>query len=325
MRAAWYERTGPARDVLIVGTLPDPEPGPGEVRVRIVSSGANPSDWKARSGVRPMIGPKVVPHSDGAGVIDRVGAGVSGSRVGGRVWVWNGQWNRAFGTAAEFIVVPEAQAVPLPDAVGFDEGACFGIPALTAHRAVTVDGDPKGSTVLVTGGAGSVGHYAIRMAKLSGAAKVLTTVSSPEKAAHARAAGADVTIDYRNESVVERVLEETGGQGVDRVVEVDVAGNAKILPRIVRRDGICAIYGSSKPEATFDFVPMIMSGAALRFFIVYELPEEARLRGIRDITRWASDGLLLHTIAARFPLDRIVDAHEAVEAGRQIGNVVVHP
>ncbi len=324
MRAAWYERTGRACDVLVVGTLPDPEPGPGEVRVRIVASGVNPSDWKARSGIRPMIGPKVVPHSDGAGFVERVGPGVPESRLGERVWIWNGQWKRAFGTAAEFIVVPERQAVPLPEGVGFEEGACFGIPALTAHRAVTVDGDPEGRTVLVTGGAGAVGHYAIRISKLLGAAKVIATVSSPEKAAHASAAGADVTIDYRNEPVVERVLAETGGLGVDRVVEVDAAGNAEILPRIIRRDGICAIYGSSRPEAAFAFVPMIMSGVALRFFIVYELPDEARLRGIRDVTRWASRGSLAHTIAARFPLDRIAEAHEAVESGRLIGNAVVN-
>jgi NADPH2:quinone reductase len=325
MKAAWYERTGPAREVLQVGNMPDPEPGPGEVRVRIEASGVNPSDWKTRSGSRPMIGPRVIPHSDGAGVIDRVGAGVPQERLGERVWVWNGQWKRPFGTAAEFIAVPSEQAVLLPDSASFEAGACLGIPALTAHRAVTVDSSPAGQSLLVAGGAGAVGHYAIQIAKILGAGPVIATVSSSEKAEHACRAGADAVIDYRSEDVAERVQALTSGRGVDRVVEVDIAGNARLLPRVVARDGLCVVYGSNKPEASFEFGPMILSGAAVRFFIVYELPADARRQGVADITRWLEDGRLQHAIAAEFPLERIAEAHEAVEGGRLIGNVIVRP
>jgi NADPH2:quinone reductase len=325
MRAAWYERNGPAREVLRVGSLPDPEPGPGEVRVRVHASGVNPSDWKTRSGSRPMVAPRVIPHSDGAGIVDRVGPGVDPARVGERVWIWNGQWKRPFGTAAELVALPAEQAVPLPEAVSFEAGACLGIPALTAHRAVTVDGSPEGQTVLVAGGAGAVGHYAVQMAKLLGAGQVIATVSSPEKARHALEAGADEAIDYRREDVAERVMTLTGGRGADRVVEVDIAGNAALLPRVVARDGLCVVYGSNAAQACLEFGPMILSGAAVRFFIVYELSPAARQQGIADLTRWMSEGRLRHAIGATFPLDAVVEAHELVESGRVIGNVVVTP
>jgi NADPH:quinone reductase len=325
MQAAWYERNGPAREVLKLGEMPDPEPGPGEVRVRIHASGVNPSDWKTRSGSRSMIAPRVIPHSDGAGVIDRVGAGVNPARVGERVWIWNGQWKRAFGTASTFIALPSEQAVRLPDEVPFEAGACLGIPALTAHRAVTTDASPEGQIILVTGGAGAVGHYAIQMAKLLGAAQVIVTVSSAEKEEHARAAGADEIINYRTESVPDQVREVTNGRGVDRVVEVDVAGNAPLLPKIIAPGGLCAAYGSNAPQVSFDFGPMILSGAAVRFFIVYELPTEARARGIEDLTRWMTEGRLQHAIGATLPLDQTVEAHELVEQGKVIGNVVVKP
>jgi NADPH2:quinone reductase len=323
MRAVWYERNGSARDVLKVGEMPDPHPGPGEVRVQVRASGVNPSDWKTRSGNRPMAFPRVIPHSDGAGVIDQVGAGVDPGRIGERVWIWNAQWKRAFGTAAAYVTLPAAQAVRLPDATSFEAGACLGIPALTAHRAVTVDGTVEGQSVLVTGGAGAVGHYAIQMAKLLGARQVIATVSSAEKARHARDAGADETIDYKTESVPERVKAMTAGRGVDRVVEVDVAGNAALIPQVLRPDGLCAAYGSNSAQVPFEFGPMIMSGAAVRFFIVYELAPEARARGIADVTKWLEGQRLHHTIAAVLPLERAVEAHEQVEQGRAIGNVVL--
>src|SRR3954471_20013752 len=201
MKAVWYERNGPAREVLQCGEIPDPAPGAGEVLVRVHASGVNPYDWKTRSGSRPMVAARIIPHSDGAGVIEQVGPGVDPSRVGERVWIWNGQWKRPFGTAATYIALPSEQAVQLPDGTPFDAGACLGIPALTAHRAVTIDGSPEGQIVLISGGAGAVGHYAIQMAKLLGAAQVIATVSSAEKAEHARAAGADIIINYRTESV----------------------------------------------------------------------------------------------------------------------------
>jgi NADPH:quinone reductase len=325
MKAVWYERNGPARAVLQFGEMPDPEPGPGEVRVRVHASGVNPSDWKTRSGTRPMMAPRVIPHSDGAGVIDRVGAGVDPARRGERVWLWNGQWKRAFGTAATYIALPSEQAVRLPEAVTFEAAACLGIPALTAHRAVTSDGSPEGQVVLVAGGAGAVGHYAIQMAKLLGAAQVIATVSSAEKAEHARAAGADAIVDYRQESVPDRIREITRGHGVDRVVEVDIAGNAPLLPQIVAKDGLCVAYGSNASQAIFDFGPMILSGAAVRFFIVYDLAPAARARGIGDLTRWLEDGRLRHAVGATLPLEETIEAHELVEHGRVIGNVIVRP
>ena len=325
MQAAWYERNGPAREVLRFGEMPDPEPGPGEIRVRVHASGVNPSDWKTRSGSRPMAFPRVIPHSDGAGIVDRTGPGIDPARRGERVWTWNGQWKRPFGTAASFIALPSEQAVPLPDGASFEAGACLGIPALTAHRAVTVDGSVEGRTLLVAGGAGAVGHYAIQFAKLLGAARVIATVSSAEKARHARAAGADDVIDYRTEPVADRVREITGGRGVDRVVEVDIAGNAALLPAIVARDGLCVVYGSNAPSASLEFGPMILSGAAVRFFIVYELSAEARERGVADLTRWLEQGRLRHAIGAVLPLESTAEAHELVEAGRVIGNVVVVP
>jgi NADPH2:quinone reductase len=323
MRAVWYERNGPAREVLQVGEMADPEPGPGEVRVRLKTSGANPSDWKTRSGSRPMVAPRVIPHSDGAGVIDRVGASVDPGRMGERVWIWNGQWKRPFGTAAELITLPAEQAVPLPDEASFEVGACLGIPALTAHRALTVDGSPEAQTILVSGGAGAVGHYAIQMAKLLGARTVIATVSSDEKARHATGAGADATINYKTEDVPARVRELTGGRGVDRVVEVDVAGNAQLLPQIVAQDGLCVAYGTNDPRPCFDFGPMIVRGIAVRFFVVYELSPAARARGIEDLTRWLKAGQLQHAIGTVLPLEQTAEGHEILEQGRNLGNVVL--
>lgn len=270
-----------------------------------------------------MVGPRVIPHSDGAGVIDRVGAGVDPARIGERVWIWNGQWKRPFGTAAEFIALPSEQAVPLPDNASFEAGACLGIPALTAHRALTVDGSAEGQTILVTGGAGAVAHYAIQMAKLLGAARVIATVSSEEKAQRAKAAGADATIDYKSEDVPERVRELTGGRGVDRVVEVDLAGNAPLLPQIVAQDGLCVAYGTNTPRPCFDFGPMIARGIAVRFFVVYQLSPAARARGVEDLTRWLKAGQLEHAIGTVLPLEQTAEAHELLEQGRNLGNVVL--
>ena len=220
MRAAFYMKQGPAREVLQVGEQPTPEPGPGEVRVHLRTSGANPSDWKSRSGrTAPMSTPLIIPHSDGAGDIDKVGAGVA-DRVGERVWIWNGQWRRSHGTAAEYIVLPSVQAVPLPTNISYAEGACFGIPALTALQAVRLAELSPASTVMIVGGAGSVGHYAIQFAKMRGA-RIITTVSGPEKAAHARRAGADEVINYRTENVSQRVKTLTDGRGVDALIELD--------------------------------------------------------------------------------------------------------
>jgi NADPH2:quinone reductase len=325
MRAAFYERTGPAREVLQLADVATPEPGPGEVRVRLSTSGVNPSDVKSRAGLRSkeLAFPRIVPHSDGAGTIDRVGDGVPAARVGERVWVWNAAWKRAFGTAAQYVVLPAAQAVTLPAAVPFDVGACLGIPALTALHAVRMDGGVEGKSVLVTGGAGAVGHYAVQMAKLCGASRVLASVSSDEKAMAALQVGADAVIDYRSEDVASRVRGLTGGQGVDRVIEVDFAANVNASLAVVRPEGDIVVYGSSRPEIAVPFFPAIVNNVRLRFFIVYNLAPADRAAAVELLTGWLRSGSLQHAVAVRLPLDSIAEAHERVEEGRAVGNVVL--
>jgi NADPH:quinone reductase-like Zn-dependent oxidoreductase len=325
MRAAYYDRPGPAREVLKVGDVPTPEPAAGEVRVLIATSGVNPSDWKMRRGTsgRPEPFPRVIPHSDGAGTIDKVGAGVPAARVGERVWTWNARWQRAFGTAAEYCVLPAAQAVPLPETTDFAVGACLGIPALTAWQAIETDGGVAGQTVLVAGGAGAVGHYAIQFARLAGARRVIATISSAAKAAHSKAAGADETIDYKAENLAERVKAITDGRGVDRLVEVNLGVNAKAIPALMADHGLVAVYGSDAPEAAIPFGPNILKNIGYRFFIVYNQPPELRRRALDALTFHLRHRRLVHAVGARFPLERIAEAHEAVEAGAVIGNVVV--
>jgi NADPH2:quinone reductase len=325
MRAAFYEKLGPAREVLKLGDLPDPVPAAGEVRVKIAASGVNPSDVKMRLGTGSAANefPRIIPHSDGAGVIDRVGDGVPQGRIGERVWIWNARWKRAFGTAAEYVTLPAKQAVTLPGNTDFNAGACLGIPALTAWQAIETDGGvAKDQWVLVAGGAGAVGHYAVQMAKARGA-RVITTVSNAEKAAHARKAGADIVIDRQSEDVVAKVRETTGGAGVARVIEVDFAGNIAWLPQVMADYGLVVIYGSSQREAAVNFGASIIGNIGYRFFIVYNQPAELRARAVAAINAQLQAGTLQHTIAAAMPLDEIARAHEMVEGGRQIGNVVV--
>ena len=329
MRAAWYERTGPAREVLRTGTLPDPVPASGEVLVRIRASGVNPSDTKHRGGWRgaTMAFPRIIPHGDGAGTIVAVGAGVPAARIGERVWVFNAvalyDCSRAFGTAAELCALPAGQAVALPPGVDFAAGACLGIPACTAHRAVFADGPVAGLTVLIQGGAGAVGHYAVQMAKLGGA-RVIATVGSPAKAAHARAAGADATVERRREDVVERVRELAGAAGVDRIVEVDFGANVAQDAALIRVNGIIASYSStSNPEPAFPYYKLAFKGATVRLVQGFNLPAPARAAAIGDIASWSEAGRLVHAVGARLPLAAIAEAHEAVERGAALGNVVV--
>ncbi len=323
MRAAYYEKNGPAREVLRVAEVDTPQPGRGEVRVKLITSGVNPSDVKSRAGTtRKIAFPRVIPHSDGAGEIERVGEGVSPARVGERVWVWNGQWRRPFGTAAESIVLPAEQAVPLPANVSLEAGACLGIPAFTGYQAVELAGATQGSTILVAAGAGAVGHYAIQFAKKR-KATVLTTVSSPAKAEIARQAGADHTIDYKQENVGERVMAITDKRGVDAVIEMDLAANARLLPGVLAENGTVAIYGSGAPEASIPFQFLLQNSIALEFFLVYLMPREQRERAAAEITHMLERGELIHNVAQTFDLDDIVAAHEAVEAGKAMGNIVV--
>jgi NADPH2:quinone reductase len=323
MRAAFYEKNGPAREVLSLGEIETPRPGPGEVRVKLATSGVNPSDVKSREGrTRKIAFPRVVPHSDGAGVIDTVGDGVPAARVGERVWTWNAQWKRPFGTCAEHVVLPAAMAVALPDHVSFAEGACLGIPAMTAYHAVAVAEAWAGATLLIAGGAGAVGHYAIQFAKARGAV-VITTVSSPEKAKLAQAAGADHVIDYKRENVGERVMELTDGAGVDAVVELDFAANAKLLPGVLRPRGSVVVYGTGSPEAQIPAQWLLVSQIAIKFIFVYELTPAEREAAVGTITRMLAGRTLINNVATSYPLDQIVTAHEAVESGKVLGNVVV--
>lgn len=324
MQAAFYRRQGPATEVFEFGEVPTPQPGPGEVRVMLRTSGVNPSDWKVRKGGfnRPLMAPRIVPHSDGAGVIDAVGEGVPVGRIGERVWVWNGQWKRPMGTAAQYIALPSAQAVEMQPGLGFAEGACLGIPALTAMQAVRLAGVKPGMTVLVAGGAGSVGHYAIQMAKARGA-KVLTTVSGDAKAAHARLAGADATINYRTEDVSRRVHEETAGAGVDTVIEMDLTGNAALYPVILTPRAQVVIYGMSKNEATLPSLWLMQNSINLRFFYIYEISQEDRAACLDELQQLLDVHRLVHTVAARFPLADAAMAHDAVEQGALTGNVVL--
>jgi NADPH2:quinone reductase len=300
-----------------------PAPGPGEVRVRLLASGVNPSDVKNRAGLtRKIAFPRVIPHSDGAGEIDRVGDGVAHSRVGERVWLWNAQWRRPFGTLAEFITLPARQAVPLPANVAMEAGACLGIPAYTAYQAIELAGIREGSTVLIAAGAGAVGHYAIQLAKRR-KASVITTVSSPAKAEIARQAGADHVIDYKRENVGERVMAITAKRGVDAVIEMDLAANARLLPEVVAPNSTVAIYGSGAPEVAIPFQALLQNSIALKFFMVYLMPSQLRERATADLTRMLERGELIHNVAQTFELGDIVAAHEAVEAGKAMGNIVV--
>jgi NADPH2:quinone reductase len=322
MRAATFSHTGPAREVFSVVEVPTPEPGPGEVRVRLATSGVNPSDVKRRGAApagKPAEFPLVIPHSDGAGTIDKVGPGVAGGRVGERVWTLNAQFKRAFGTAAQYCVLPSAFALHLPDNVDFSVGACLGIPALTAYHAIMLDDSVRGKTLLVQGGAGAVGFYAIQFAKLDGAT-VITTVSSDEKAQRARSAGADHIINYRTDDRKSRVAEITGGKGVDRIIEVDLKANAMTYPDLLVEHGKAVVYGSGAPPIAIpSFVPF---STTLEFILVYTLSDAQRAHHIAALDRLLTEGKLQHAIGEHFPLDRIAEAHEAVEAG-SFGNVIV--
>ena len=322
MKASWYEGFGPARDVLVVGEMETPSPGPGEVLVRVRASGINPSDVKLRAGARPgavMAFPRIVPHSDGAGVIEAVGAGVS-REIGERVWLWNASWQRAFATAADYACLPSVQAVRLPDAASFAEGACFGIPAMTAWYALYSDGPIDGQTVLVTGGAGTVGRYACQMAKLGGA-RVITTVSSEAKAQHSTC---EEWINYRETDVAAAVMQMTGGAGVDRIVEVDFGANQAASLEIIKTSGVIASYASaSEMVPPLQFYGFMFKDVTLRMLIAYHLTGERHKRGEAVLADWLDAGALSHAVVPGGALEDIVAAHEKVEAGEKLGTVVL--
>lgn len=324
MRAVFYDRTGKAEDVLVVGELPDPHAGDGEVRVRLRWSGVNPVDVKFRAGVAgPMAFPRIVPHHDGMGAIDEVGAGVDPARLGRRVWTWNAAYRRPAGTAADYVVLPAGDAIDLPDDVPDDVAACLGTPALTALHAVMSDGGVAGKRLLVAGGAGAVGFYAIQFARLLGAADVVATVSSEAKAAVAAGAGASLCVNYREEPVAERVRAHLGGKGVDRVVEVDIGANARYDFDVLGPRGELVVYGSSAREFTVPFLPMLQKSLAVRAFGVYSVPPAEHAAEVSRLGGWLREGRVRHLIDSRFPLSATAEAHRRVSSGQAVGNVLV--
>ena len=327
MRAAWYERFGTAADALIIGELEDPQPGPGEVLVRLRASAVNPSDVKKRAGSFPNLldDGYVIPHSDGAGIIEAVGEGISGDRVGNAVWVYQAQYGRRFGTAAELVAVGDERAPLLPEGVTPEVGACLGIPAMTAHRCVFADGPVAGQTILITGGAGRVGHYAIQWAHHTGA-RVISTASSYEDGQACMEAGADAIVNHREEDWSAKVLAANDGQPIDRVIEVEFGENLSEVLKLVRTGATIATYSSTQvPRPRLPFYQMMYLDLRIRFVIVYAMPEEAKQQAIADIDEASRAGWLQHRVAHVLGLDEIAKAHELIENGGFRGCVVVRP
>jgi NADPH:quinone reductase len=328
MKSTWYDRQGAATEVLQYGELPTPEPTEQEVLVQIHASAVNPSDTKKRSGWGGMtMGfDRIIPHQDGAGIIVAVGAQVSPSRIGERVWIYEGQLRRAGGTAAEYIAIDHQLAIPLPENISFAAGACLGVPALTSHRAVFGGNNVEsGSTVLVTGGAGAVGNYAIQWAKWHGAT-VITTVSRPAQAEIAKLAGADLVVNYQQEDVVGKIREFLGRERcIDRLVDVNFAANIELANALLRNNGSIAIYAADQQD--LPPVPIrawIERNITLQAILVYTMPEAAKLRAIDDLAKVLQTGTWQHGIDQTFELSEIVAAHERQESGRAIGKVIIH-
>ena len=324
MRAVWYDRQGPAAEVLTCGEISTPHAGPNQVRVRLEASGVNPSDTYRRRGPPAMEYPRVITNSDGAGVVDEVGPGVPAHWLGKRVWLYNGQRNgRWMGTAAEYIALDVDLVTELPAHVSCAEGATLGVPCMTAHRCVFLAGPVQGRALLITGGAGAVGHYAVQLAKWAGAT-VIATASSPEKAERAHQGGADHVIDYRREDVAERVREITDGVGVDHVVDVDFGGNMTATLGAVRANGSIAVYASNGDRAPkVPIRDLMQNNIALHSMSLPGSPHETRRRAQSDIARFvAAPGRVL-SVAARFPLYETAAAHLAVERGGKVGTVIV--
>ncbi|MEU0468874.1 NADPH:quinone reductase [Amycolatopsis sp. NPDC006131] len=318
MLASFYERQGAAADVLRVGDLPDPAPGPGEVRVRVSVSSVNPGDTKKRRGWlgSTMPYPRVIPHSDAAGVVDAVGDGVDPRRSGQRVWVYGAQSYRPFGTAAQYTVVPSDQAVPLPDHLGDDLGASLGIPGITAHRTVFTDGPVDGKVVLVHGVLGGVGSLAAQLARWAGATVIGTVRRSADLA---RVDGRAVALDQDDPVAAIRAH---APKGVDRVIEVSLSDNADLDTAILANDGVIAAYATRTDRTEIPFWPLLFANVTLRLLGSDDFPAEAKRQAARDLTAAAAVGALTVEVGQRYPLADIAQAHERVDAGGR-GRVLV--
>ncbi len=326
MQAIIYRTFGAARDVLTLEQIDTPEPGAGDVRVRLALSGVNPSDVKARAGSRPGVTkppfPQVVPHSDGAGVIDAVGPGVNHDRVGQRVWIWNGQWQRAHGTAASHVTLPAHQAVPLPHGVSLETGASLGIPGLTACHAVFGAGDVAGTSVLVQGGAGTVGYLAVQLAKWGGARVIATTSASG--ADRATAAGADAVLDYADPDLANAIVKANDGNLVDTIVEVEFGANIDTDTAVIAPNGRIAAYGSAREmQPVLPFYPLLFKSVTLDIMLIYLLPPGRRDMAITRLHDALIDGALDCPVQQTFALKDTAAAHEAVEAGARSGAILI--
>ncbi len=326
MRAARFHKFGPAREVLELCDIDTPEPGPGEVLVRLHTSAINPSDVKKRAGAFPDLldGGFVIPNSDGAGVIELVGEGVDKSRKGERVWVFQAQHERRFGTAAEYVAISSNCAPRLPEKAGFDAGTCLGIPAMTAHRAVFADGEIEDKTLLIMGGAGRVGYYAIQWARRAGATVIATASNAVDKAT-CLDAGADHVVDHRANDFAQQVLEASKGALIDRVVDLEFGTNLPVSVEVLRVGGTIAAYGSARnPEPVLPFYKMMYKDLTVRMIIVYSMPVSAKDHAVADINSALSNGWLQHRIARTLPLEDIAVGNEIVEAGEARGAVVLN-
>jgi NADPH2:quinone reductase len=326
MRAITYSQFGPARDVLTLEDMDTPTPSAGEVLIELTFSGVNPSDVKVRAGGRPGVSapafPKIVPHSDGAGKIIRVGEGVSQDRIGTSVWIWNCQWNRPFGTAATHIVVPADQAVPMPAGVSMQTGAALGIPGLTACHTTLGGGSVKGKTVLVQGGAGTVGLLAIQLAAWDGAHVIAT--ARPSDFEDCMRAGAHCVVDYRAEDRAEQILKANNNALIDRIIEVEFGINVTLDTDIIAPSGVIAAYGSAKlmsPEVPF--MAMMFKNATLDTTLVYVLPPEPRNIAIAKLHQALTEDALICPVAQTYALSDCAAAHERVEAGQRKGSVLL--
>jgi NADPH:quinone reductase len=320
MKAVRYERYGPAAEVLRVEDIPKPAPGPGEVQVRMTLSGINPTDWKSRSGATPRpIDGFQIPHHDGTGVIDAVGDGVDEGRIGQRVWTWLAAASRPWGTAAQWTVVPSRQAVPLPDGASDELGACLGVPAMTAHRCLVADSPVVGKNVLVAGGAGAVGHFAIQLAKFFGA-RVAATVSGPQKAELARQAGADLVVNYRDPGAADQL--RAFAPTMDRIVEVALGANLALDLAVSGPSTYLVDYAAEPDDPVLPVRQCMSANLTLRFVLIYGIPAEAADHAVADISAALAAGALTELPVTRFPIDQIMAAHEAVEAGTS-GKVVI--
>jgi NADPH:quinone reductase len=322
VRAASYDRYGPAAEVLTVREVDRPAPAAGEVLVKVALSGVNPTDWKSRSGATPRpIDGFQIPHHDGAGVIEAVGDGVDPGRVGQRVWLWLAAAGRRWGTAAEWSLVPQDQAVPLPDGASLELGASLGVPAMTAHWCLFADGPVSGKTVLVAGGAGAVGHYAIELAVRAGA-HVVATASGAEKAELARKAGAAHVVNYRDPDAADRIRAAMGQ--VDRIIELALGANLALDLAVLKPGSMIVTYAAEPADPVLPVRAFMTANVTMRFVLLYGVPRAALRRAAEDITAALADGALTELPVHRFGLADIVAAQEAAEAG-PLGKVLVNP